>query len=541
MVNYTSYTGTKINAIILKDDGTTRGFNSPVTIYDPIHGNYTDKIGEPIDKNGCSIIGYNWDEATCRCLWKDISNNTDVKLELSLNNNDGEIIYSGVNDTISLEISFDYLLEFNTDDFYGNIQNYSDILTGLNVSMTIDYLDLKDVEENLIYESPYRLKTVYSEDLINITGLTQFLSGNTNTGILINGLHKNDVINNIINSLGDSSFVVSATSFNSCWVKFSTIITDQNIIKEIANKKIKLGVLIKNVDVEFSVLFNQFKINKHVETIKRTDKQILRCPGFDLERVIDNRKSWRVTNNPENRNYSLISRETDYVVNDSRLIINSKELDLEVDPSLAIEENIMQYMDNNYPCVLSGGSIDLTGLIITPFTALTSTDEFTSLINNEFIDVKNRQIIQSYPTLRYLYETYMNPGNNCSISGKFNYSDLIRYSKSLGNYWVDIIEQLIPATTIWGSSYIYRNSIFDSQKYKYKQYSLVTTYPENGYISSRKNDVEVIISDIELAGDSTYEDYHNAVYLTDFNSSPIFRGSITILNNNNNHNILQSN
>lgn len=541
MVNYTSYTGTKINAIILKDDGTTRGFNSPVTIYDPIHGNYTDKIGEPIDKNGCSIIGYNWDEATCRCLWKDISNNTDVKLELSLNNNDGEIIYSGVNDTISLEISFDYLLEFNTDDFYGNIQNYSDILTGLNVSMTIDYLDLKDVEENLIYESPYRLKTVYSEDLINITGLTQFLSGNTNTGILINGLHKNDVINNIINSLGDSSFVVSATSFNSCWVKFSTIITDQNIIKEIANKKIKLGVLIKNVDVEFSVLFNQFKINKHVETIKRTDKQILRCPGFDLERVIDNRKSWRVTNNPENRNYSLISRETDYVVNDSRLIINSKELDLEVDPSLAIEENIMQYMDNNYPCVLSGGSIDLTGLIITPFTGLTSTDEFTSLINNEFIDVKNRQIIQSYPTLRYLYETYMNPGNNCSISGKFNYSDLIRYSKSLGNYWVDIIEQLIPATTIWGSSYIYRNSIFDSQKYKYKQYSLVTTYPENGYISSRKNDVEVIISDIELAGDSTYEDYHNAVYLTDFNSSPIFRGSITILNNNNNHNILQSN
>lgn len=541
MVNYTSYTGTKINAIILKDDGTTRGFNSPVTIYDPIHGNYTDKIGEPIDKNGCSIIGYNWDEATCRCLWKDISNNTDVKLELSLNNNDGEIIYSGVNDTISLEISFDYLLEFNTDDFYGNIQNYSDILTGLNVSMTIDYLDLKDVEENLIYESPYRLKTVYSEDLINITELTQFLSGNTNTGILINGLHKNDVINNIINSLGDSSFVVSATSFNSCWVKFSTIITDQNIIKEIANKKIKLGVLIKNVDVEFSVLFNQFKINKHVETIKRTDKQILRCPGFDLERVIDNRKSWRVTNNPENRNYSLISRETDYVVNDSRLIINSKELDLEVDPSLAIEENIMRYMDNNYPCVLSGGSIDLTGLIITPFTALTSTDEFTSLINNEFIDVKNRQIIQSYPTLRYLYETYMNPGNNCSISGKFNYSDLIRHSKSLGNYWVDIIEQLIPATTIWGSSYIYRNSIFDSQKYKYKQYSLVTTYPENGYISSRKNDVEVIISDIELAGDSTYEDYHNAVYLTDFNSSPIFRGSITILNNNNNHNILQSN
>lgn len=541
MVNYTSYTGTKINAIILKDDGTTRGFNSPVTIYDPIHGNYTDKIGEPIDKNGCSIIGYNWDEATCRCLWKDISNNTDVKLELSLNNNDGEIIYSGVNDTISLEISFDYLLEFNTDDFYGNIQNYSDILTGLNVSMTIDYLDLKDVEENLIYESPYRLKTVYSEDLINITGLTQFLSGNTNTGILINGLHKNNVINNIINSLGNSSFVVSATSFNSCWVKFSTIITDQNIIKEIANKKIKLGVLIKNVDVEFSVLFNQFKINKHVETIKRTDKQILRCPGFDLERVIDNRKSWRVTNNPENRNYSLISRETDYVVNDSRLIINSKELDLEVDPSLAIEENIMRYMDNNYPCVLSGGSIDLTGLIITPFTALTSTDEFTSLINNEFIDVKNRQIIQSYPTLRYLYETYMNPGNNCSISGKFNYSDLIRYSKSLGNYWVDIIEQLIPATTIWGSSYIYRNSIFDSQKYKYKQYSLVTTYPENGYISSRKNDVEVIISDIELAGDSTYEDYHNAVYLTDFNSSPIFRGSITILNNNNNHNILQSN
>ena len=39
----------------------------------------------------------------------------------------------------------------------------------------------------------------------------------------------------------------------------------------------------------------------------------------------------------------------------------------------------------------------------------------------------------------------------------------------IGTYWVDIIEQLVPATTIWGATYIYRNTVFDQIPYKYRR------------------------------------------------------------------------
>jgi hypothetical protein len=46
-----------------------------------------------------------------------------------------------------------------------------------------------------------------------------------------------------------------------------------------------------------------------------------------------------------------------------------------------------------------------------------------------------------------------------------------RFAGLVGNYWVDIVEQVIPATTIWGSVKVYSNTIFDTQKFKYKSYT----------------------------------------------------------------------
>ena len=46
----------------------------------------------------------------------------------------------------------------------------------------------------------------------------------------------------------------------------------------------------------------------------------------------------------------------------------------------------------------------------------------------------------------------------------------------IGDYWLDLVEQLVPATTIWegcdNSGKIYRNTIFDQNKYPYRKYSL---------------------------------------------------------------------
>jgi hypothetical protein len=46
----------------------------------------------------------------------------------------------------------------------------------------------------------------------------------------------------------------------------------------------------------------------------------------------------------------------------------------------------------------------------------------------------------------------------------------------IGDYWLDLLEQVVPATTIWegcdNSGKIYRNTIFDQNKFTYKKYSL---------------------------------------------------------------------
>lgn len=117
--------------------------------------------------------------------------------------------------------------------------------------------------------------------------------------------------------------------------------------------------------------------------------------------------------------------------------------------------------------------IDINTLLSTNISGITNLDEFRGVISSELIDVKGWKTQTSYPTLRLLYDRYINSVDYCgNITSQFNYLDMIKFSELIGVYWVDLIEQVIPSTTIWGSTYVYGNTIFDQQKFKYKKYSL---------------------------------------------------------------------
>jgi hypothetical protein len=53
---------------------------------------------------------------------------------------------------------------------------------------------------------------------------------------------------------------------------------------------------------------------------------------------------------------------------------------------------------------------------------------------------------------------------------------MFEFMDKIGDYWLDLLEQVVPATTIWegcdNSGKIYRNTIFDNNKFNYKRYSL---------------------------------------------------------------------
>ena len=464
------------------------------------------------------------------------------------------------------------------------------------------------------------------------------------------------MIDGLIRVSGSDLTNISKDAFSSQWLNYSTVISDPTIINLIKNKKIKISFKIKFSCVDFCLLLDNIVLDKSCKSVDRNDIIISQNPGFDLKRVIDNKKSWIDTTTPTNREF-LVSksngtnpiRQTDYNLNDERLVINSKEIDLDISVASAIETDVWCFLNDN-PCLLSGctdyvlsisdpfddtdiiyplpteqnylidfcgptlldlyeyplnlidgqleklrcgkilkvekeiinplfrsfhlfteewdgslgyyvmlrqydisGSvistsidketylfetleccealnpvltiynsgvtddnqfsvywdsncqnckvlnsncgetkIDFNALVTQPISGATTIGQFENLILSELIDVKNRQTISSYPTLRAVYDRYLNSSDYCgTVSSAFDYQNMDKFAGLVGNYWIDLIEQVVPSTTIWGSVKIYTNTIFDEQKFKYKSYStLLCKNPFNGQkVSSPINGV----------------------------------------------------
>ena len=103
--------------------------------------------------------------------------------------------------------------------------------------------------------------------------------------------------------------------------------------------------------------------------------------------------------------------------------------------------------------------------------------DFDKMVLSNLIDVKSRQVISDYPLLRLFYNQYLN-ANGCGtdITNRLDYNTTFEVMDLIGDYWTDIIEQVVPATTIWdgcqNSGKVYRNTIFDQNKFPYKRYVL---------------------------------------------------------------------
>jgi hypothetical protein len=421
--------------------------------------------------------------------------------------------------------------------------------------------------------------------VLDIVDFNEYITNNTNTGILFSGGSCDNLITAIKTELSGNCGIVSGETFNSTWKTFETIISDESILSGITNEKIKISLVVDwttpyyfafNGYDKISILLDRIQLNKICTNLEKTNITLTKSPGFELERVVDNKKSW--TNESNTRNYDLKYRETNYNVSDERLVINSKELDLDIDGAHAIESNLFSYVDNNINIkirfddngfysgytgyvfssahglskgdvinvVQDAGAVNIfydgittiidvpsTTEIVTdklwgvstianpgyiyPYTVplltsdisnLTTVEEFIKIVVSELIDVKTRKVIGSYPTLRQLYDKYLDYVSDgcstCPESSKYNYVDLKTFSELIGNYWIDLVEQFIPATTIWGSTNVYRNTEFDAQKFKYKKYNtffggtLQQPITNVDFVTgiTIENNVEIIVTDI---------------------------------------------
>ena len=272
--------------------------------------------------------------------------------------------------------------------------------------------------------------------------------------------------------------------WDSCWLRFEANICNDDIIDKIVNREINMVFNINNSCADFQIMLDRVKLTKTCQKTINEETFISEPPKFEITRVIDNKKSWVALDTKDERFYDLKYRPTEYDVNHHKLVVNTKEIDLNLSPARAVEQDVWCYMNDNniLSCTGFTGStlpvtgdcgdicIDLSGKLSTDLAEIDSVEEFTNVIYTELIDAKNRQTISAYPTLKLLYERYNYNALDFSNyqSSQYDYFDMDNFGQNVNNYWVDLIEQVVPATTIWESTYEYRNTVFDTQKYKYR-------------------------------------------------------------------------
>ena len=203
--------------------------------------------------------------------------------------------------------------------------------------------------------------------------------------------------------------------------------------------------------------------------------------GYRLTRTVDNTKSWvdtQVGLRKNTQNYS----ETYYTVPNEDLAINSKNMELYLNMGQGITYDIWDMSSKyGYPIANTGltspyatqGGIDWT--VINPKPNQKTFLEFAQTFYNNMINVRNRQWIfdgktGGYPTLQYIFWKYLETTQNTNFPfNDFTYQKMVDYTLNLGDYWVRLVEQFVPATTLWNTGQKFDNSIFHRQKVSWKR------------------------------------------------------------------------
>jgi hypothetical protein len=203
--------------------------------------------------------------------------------------------------------------------------------------------------------------------------------------------------------------------------------------------------------------------------------------GFKLEKVVDNNKSWLADDNR-----LRVSTEGDYnayyYVDNEKLVLNVKNVDIFLNPAQGLVYDVWdESRKYDYPIPESGltvgypvpGGVDWT--YVNPEPKKKTFFEFSQTFWQNMINTRNRQYITDgktggYPTLQSIFWKYIESEQTVGIpNNKYTYQKLIDYVNGIGPYWIKLVEQMVPATTIWNGGVRLENSIFNKQKFVYRR------------------------------------------------------------------------
>ena len=249
--------------------------------------------------------------------------------------------------------------------------------------------------------------------------------------------------------------------------------------------------------------------------------------GFKLQKIVDNNKSW-LSDDDKIRTSTQADYNAYYFVDNEKLVLNVKNIDLFLNPAQGLVYDVWdQSRKYDYPIPESGltigypvpGGVDWT--YVDPKPKKKTFFEFSQTFWQNMINTRNRQYISDgktggYPTLQSIWWKYIESEQTVGLpNNKYTYQKLIDYVTGIGPYWTKLVEQMIPATTIWNTGVRLENSVLHKQKFVYRRQRGCQFIPV-------AVDPCYIISDI-------FNYTCNSEYV-DFNIYPWFNGDITATN-----------
>ena len=203
--------------------------------------------------------------------------------------------------------------------------------------------------------------------------------------------------------------------------------------------------------------------------------------GYKLRRVPDNQKSWVATDD-KLRVSTEGGYNAYYFTDNESLVLNVKNVDIFLNVGQGLAYDVWDQSRNyNYPIPESGytanfptpGGIDDT--VIDPEPQKKTFFEFYQTFWQNMINTRNRLYITDgktggYPTLQSVFWKYIQSEQTVGLpNNKYTYQKLIEYVDALGPFWMKLIEQMVPATTLWMTGVRLENSIFHKQKFVYRR------------------------------------------------------------------------
>ena len=200
--------------------------------------------------------------------------------------------------------------------------------------------------------------------------------------------------------------------------------------------------------------------------------------GYELTAVKDNLKSWAQDTTGVRKSTGAFNAY--YNVSDERLVLNRKNIELYMNMGQGLVYDVWDMSRKyDYPIPSTGltspyptpGGIDWT--VVNPRPKQKTFFEFAQTFYKNMINVRNRQTQSSktggYPTLQSIYWKYLTSEEAVNIpSNQYTYQKMIDFTNGIGDYWMRLVEQVVPASTLWTGGQKMANSEFDRQKFVYR-------------------------------------------------------------------------